>query len=149
MCTVSYVPLGSGNFILTSNRDENPDRITHQPGEETTIIETDTLPTGQAGIICPKDSKAGGSWIAMSANGKVACLLNGAFAKHKHAPPYRKSRGLVLMEYFSFKSASKFFENTNLEGIENFTLLMLEMGEFYELRWDGKEKYFKKIDTSS
>ena len=138
MCTVSYVPLGPGQFILTSNRDENPDRITHQPGEETTIVQSET-------IICPKDSKAGGSWIAMSTQGKVACLLNGAFKKHSQEPPYRKSRGLILMEYFSFSSAIEFHNKIDLKGIENFTLLMLEDDRVFELRWDGEEKFFKFI----
>ncbi len=136
MCTVSYVPLGSGNFILTSNRDENPERVTHEPGDETTIVEAGT-------IICPKDSKAGGSWIAMSTQGKVACLLNGAFIKHSHQPPYRKSRGLILMEYFSYETAIQFHNKIDLKNIENFTLIMLENGMVYELKWDGEEKFFQ------
>lgn len=145
MCTVSYVPLGLDQFILTSNRDENPDRITLQPGEEITIVQSETMPTGQADIICPKDSKAGGSWIAMSTNGKVACLLNGAFKKHVHEPSYRKSRGLILMEYFSFSNAIEFHNKIDLRGIENFTLIMLEEDSGYELRWNGEEKFFKFI----
>ena len=135
MCTVSYVPLGPGNFILTSNRDENPQRVTLEPGKSTTLVEAET-------IIAPKDTKAGGSWIAMSAHGKVACLLNGAFVKHQHEPPYRKSRGLVLLDYFSFSTAIEYHNKADLQGIENFTLLMLENGMLYELRWDGQEKFF-------
>jgi hypothetical protein len=141
MCTVSYVPLGSGQFILTSNRDEDPSRVTIEPGEETTIIESGS-------IICPKDSKAGGSWIGMSTKGKVACLLNGAFAKHKHNPPYRKSRGLILMEYFNSISAIDYHNKVDLNGIENFTLIMLENGMVYELRWDGEEKFFQLKDEN-
>ena len=141
MCTVSYVPLGSGHFILTSNRDENPERVTIEPGKETNIVQSDS-------IICPKDSKAGGSWIGMSTNGKVACLLNGAFIKHKHIPPYRKSRGLVLMDYFQANSAIEYHNKVDLNGIENFTLLMLENGMVYEFRWDGEEKFFQLKDES-
>jgi hypothetical protein len=139
MCTVSYVPLGPGNFILTSNRDENPERVTLEPGKQITITKSES-------IICPKDSKAGGSWIAMSDHGKVACLLNGAFIRHKHEPPYSRSRGLVLMEYFSFSSAVDFHNKVDLKGVENFTLLMLENGMVYELRWDGEEKFFQLKD---
>jgi hypothetical protein len=141
MCTVSYVPLGSGNFILTSNRDENPERITLEPGQQITISQTNT-------IICPKDSKAGGSWIAMSNNGKVACLLNGAFKKHHHKPPYSRSRGLVLMEYFQHPGAIPFHNKVDLQGVENFTLLMFENGMVYELRWDGEEKFFQLKDEN-
>lgn len=140
MCTVSYVPTGAGNYILTSNRDENPDRITHFPGEETTIVESST-------IVCPKDSKAGGTWIAMSGRGKVACLLNGAFVKHKHQPPYRKSRGLILLDYFNFPSATDFVSGVDLQEIENFTLVMAENGKLFELRWDGVQKYIKELDA--
>lgn len=139
MCTVSYVPLGTGNFILTSNRDENPARVTLEPDQATTLVEA-------AAIVCPKDSKAGGSWIAMSTNGKVACLLNGAFKKHHHNPPYEKSRGLILMEYFNYNTAIEFHNKVNLRGIENFTLLMFENGMVYELRWDGEEKFFQLKD---
>lgn len=138
MCTVTFVPLGADQFILTSNRDENPDRVTHQPGE-TTIVQSES-------IVCPKDSKAGGSWIAMSVDGRVACLLNGAFKKHEHRPPYEKSRGLILMDYFSYESAIQFHNKYNFTGIENFTLLMLENGNVFELRWDGEEKFFKFIN---
>jgi hypothetical protein len=141
MCTVSYVPLGSGNYILTSNRDEDPERVTLEPGKETTIVDT-----GE--IICPKDSKAGGSWIAMSTDGRVACLLNGAFKKHHHNPPYSRSRGLVVMEYFSSESAIQFHNKVNLQGVENFTLLMLENGMVYEFRWDGEEKFFQLKDET-
>ena len=31
MCTVTYLPLGNNNFILTSNRDELPTRRTIKP----------------------------------------------------------------------------------------------------------------------
>ncbi len=139
MCTVSYVPLGSGNFILTSNRDENPERVTLEPGNQITIHEKET-------IICPKDSKAGGSWIAMSGDGRVACLLNGAFKKHKHEPPYSRSRGLIVMEYFSYNSAITFHNKVDLKGVENFTLLMVENNMLYEMRWDGEERSFKIYD---
>lgn len=142
MCTVSYVPTGAANFILTSNRDENPERITHLPGEETTIVESNT-------IVCPKDSKAGGTWIAMSGTGKVACLLNGAFVKHKHQPPYRRSRGLILLDYFNFPSAAQFADKIDLDQIENFTLVMVENGKLFELRWDGENKYFKELNAST
>ncbi len=33
MCTVTYLPLGNNDFILTSNRDEQPSRETLEPKE--------------------------------------------------------------------------------------------------------------------
>jgi len=135
MCTVTFVPLGKNEFILTSNRDEDPNRVTLDPENLTTIKDNGF-------IVSPRDSKAGGSWIGMSEDGKVACLLNGAFVKHHHNPPYSRSRGLVLMEYFSSKSAMDFHNRVDLNGVENFTLLMLENNRVYEFRWDGEEKFF-------
>ena len=49
-------------------------------------------------IIFPKDAKAGGTWFAAADTGVIAVLLNGAFKKHIAQPPYRKSRGLILLE---------------------------------------------------
>ena len=33
MCTVTYLPIGDADFILTSNRDEQPSRKTIEPKE--------------------------------------------------------------------------------------------------------------------
>ena len=33
MCTVTYLPIGEADFILTSNRDEQPTRKTIEPKE--------------------------------------------------------------------------------------------------------------------
>lgn len=139
MCTVTYVPTGPGSYILTSNRDENPQRITEEPGNEVFINE-------QESIIFPRDTKAGGTWIAISKHGRTVCLLNGAFIKHHHNPPYRKSRGLILLEYFNYPDAPEFAKNIFLENIEPFTLVLSE-DRLYEFRWDGEERYFKELPT--
>ena len=74
MCTVSYIPLGQNkDFILTSNRDEKVFRPAIAPAIHK---------TGDIHICYPKDSKAGGSWIAMNNRGRICCLLNGAFEAH-------------------------------------------------------------------
>lgn len=142
MCTVTYVPISGNDFILTSNRDEDPGRITVQPGSETTITQSDE-------IVCPRDSKAGGTWVAMSKSGRVACLLNGAFIKHKHQPPYNRSRGLIVLEYFSYTNAERFMEQVNLDGVENFTLVLCDIASLFEFRWDGSNKHIKQLDKQS
>jgi len=137
MCTVTFVPTGPGSYILTSNRDENPLRITEEPGNEVYINE-------QHSIVFPRDAKAGGTWIAVSRHDRTVCLLNGAFIKHRHEPPYRKSRGLILLDYFSFPSATDFARNVDLENIEPFTMVMVE-DRLYELRWDGTDRHFREL----
>lgn len=137
MCTVTYLPQGQNKFILTSNRDENsarsPQNLTWQTVQGVELV-------------FPRDTTAGGTWIAASDDGRVVCLLNGAFEKHSHRPPYRRSRGLMVLDYFSFYDADSFVRNYVFEGMEPFTFIMVGNGELHELRWDEKEIHFKKLD---
>lgn len=138
MCTVTFVPREKGSYILTSNRDENPKRVTEVPGSEVSINEFHS-------IVFPKDSKAGGTWIAMSKNNRVVCLLNGAFQKHHHSPPYRKSRGLILLETFDYNNIEDFISHVYLDQIEPFTMILID-NNLHELRWDGTKKYINQLD---
>jgi uncharacterized protein with NRDE domain len=52
-------------------------------------------------LFFPKDTDAGGTWIVMKENGDAAVLLNGAFINHTAEPPYRLSRGIILLDIFS------------------------------------------------
>lgn len=127
MCTVTYIPLRSGGFVFTSNRDESPKR-----SPEGISVE---MRGGQT-ILFPKDTVAGGTWIAISDQHRLACVLNGAFVKHQHRPPYRLSRGIMLLKYFESDSVEDFCENFDLEGIEPFTLIVIEGNRLMALRWD-------------
>lgn len=141
MCTVTFIPTGPQSFILTSNRDENPQRTTGSPDANCTIIQEEC-------VVFPRDQRAGGTWIAISSQNRMACLLNGAFVKHQHRPPYRKSRGLIVLDFFSATGIRSFTENIDLDGIEPFTLVMIDKGELGELRWDGSRKHFRALDPS-
>lgn len=136
MCTVTFMPLGAGDFILTSNRDEHfsrsPQHISRTQRNEVELL-------------FPRDSGAGGSWIAISAKGWLACLLNGAFEKHQHRPPYRVSRGILLMDSFDYAEPYTFFYAYDLEGIEPFTLLLIREGGLWECRWDGALRHFRQL----
>lgn len=135
MCTVSYIPISKG-FILSSNRDESPARaINHLDKEKI---------NGQD-VIFPKDTK-GGSWLFLSERGQVICVLNGAFIKHSHTPPYKKSRGLIAKSYFTYSSPKDFFQNIDLSGIEPFTLIVVDAGRLYEFRWDESTKYIQRLN---
>jgi hypothetical protein len=91
---------------------------------------------------------AGGSWIAISSNGATACLLNGAFVRHTRKPPYRRSRGLVLVDAFAYESFGEFAADYDFNGIEPFTLLFLHKNEVNELRWDGTQTYYTLPDPA-
>lgn len=135
MCTVTYLPTISG-FILTHNRDEAPARSPNAISREK---------TGDDVLLFPRDTRAGGAWVVTSKSGKTACLLNGAFIKHHHNPPYRRSRGLVLLDFFQWEEPGHFFQAYDLEGIEPFTFLFFRRGEAVELRWDGTSRHVKQL----
>jgi len=139
MCTVTFIPFKETVFI-TSNRDESPGRRAnglfsfHAP--EKNIVHY------------PLDQESGGSWIGLSDSGKVACLLNGAFESYIPTPPYRQSRGQVVVDAIGEPDTNLFFENYNLDGIAPFTLLLFEKDKFDQLIWDGIEKHRSVLSTT-
>jgi hypothetical protein len=135
MGTVTYLPTPTG-FVLTHNRDEAPLR-----SPQTIHCEKN----GRDTLLFPRDTKAGGAWIATSQSGKTACLLNGAFIKHHHEPPYRRSRGLMLLDFFDWRAPGDFFDCYEFSGIEPFTFLFFNREAVCELRWDGVRKHLKNL----
>jgi len=137
MCTVTFIPNNNG-FTLTSSRDEASSRgAIDFPVEKQLEKEK---------IYFPQDPLAGGTWIATSELGKVVCLLNGGFEKHKHTPPYSFSRGKVVLDCFSFENFEFFGKEYNLKGVEPFTLVLVDNSQLFELIWDGEDKHFKELD---
>ena len=140
MCTLSFYPKPTerGGFVLTFSRDEAPSRSS-----------VEVIKDPKRGLIFPKDALHGGSWLALSAHtGRVTCLLNGAFALHKRQLPYRKSRGLVLLESFDYAHPIDFCELYDFDTIEPFTMLLLENKAFIEFRWDGTQRHIKQLSLS-
>jgi hypothetical protein len=136
MCTVTFLP-GQERILLTSNRDEQKMRgIAVFP--ERHIFSRGT-------IVFPKDSQAGGTWVAMHENGNAMVLLNGAFKRHIPVYPYRKSRGLIFLDIFDSATPVSAFDEINLDGIEPFTLVIWQTGGLWEARWDGAEKYLRQM----
>ncbi len=141
MCTVSFLPTGGNNFILTSNRDEKESRELANPPTN--------FSHNHLNMIYPQDPRAKGTWIATSENGFSLCLLNGGFVYHKSKPPYRKSRGIVLLDFFQFNNVNQFVINYDFKGIEPFTLIVVEYKnslKLYEIRWDGKQAHLSFKD---
>ncbi len=142
MCTVTYIPQPGGphggrNFVLTSNRDENAARSPQSLDYE--MIEGERL-------VFPRDTGAGGTWIAASDSNRVVCLLNGAFVKHKHQPPYKRSRGTMVLDFFRFATAADFFEQYDFEGMEPFTFVIVDDGQPWELRWDEQQTHVRRLN---
>ncbi|PQJ71772.1 NRDE family protein [Polaribacter butkevichii] len=139
MCTVSYLPLGNNDFILTSNRDETPLRNTISPKKY--------LENGVA-LTYPKDELAGGTWIGLSDKKRLVCLLNGGFKKHVRKNSYKMSRGIIVKNILSVDDAVSYINNFDFTEIEPFTLILVDWKhqlETYELVWDGELKHFNKL----
>jgi len=139
VCTVSFIP-SNGKFFITSNRDERLSRKT--------AISPGMVDYNGQKLFFPKDTDAGGSWIVMKENGDAAVLLNGAFINHTAEPPYRLSRGIILLDIISTNKPSVTFAKINLQDIEPFTLILLENKSLYEFRWDGSEKFYKQLNIN-
>ena len=138
MCTVSFIPAGDKVFI-THNRDEKSSR-------------TKAIPPGEYNIngytlLFPRDSAAGGSWIACTSTGAAAVLLNGGFTQHLQQPLYRKSRGLIFLEIVASGDLMAAYHTTNLNGIEPFTMILWEKSILFECRWDGQRKHIAAPDA--
>ena len=140
MCTVTFMPTKNNGFILTSNRDESALRSP----KNITKLEID----GQE-LIFPKDKGAGGSWITASSYNKLVCLLNGAFDRQERKPPYRQSRGIMVLDFFKYPDANLFFTSYLFEEIEAFTMIIYDNGQLWDFRWDGRQKYIKALNTQA
>lgn len=132
MCTVSYVPLSADSYIFSSNRDEAPSRSALELGKRN---------VRNSHIVFPKDEGANGSWIVLSSDKRLVCILNGAYIKHIRKTPYRLSRGIMAIEFFEFPNAQDFIENYNFIDIEPFTMIIIEDQALTELKWDGQKTY--------
>lgn len=131
MCTVTFVSYRD-TYILTSSRDEKNTR-----GK---ALSPAVWESSSGKLLFPADSNAGGSWFIAHENGNAAVLLNGADIPHLSNPPYLKSRGLVLMEIMQEKFPESYFREIMLEGIEPFTIVLVQQGELWHCQWNGRER---------
>lgn len=142
MCTLSYIPVDDEDFYFTTNRDESPNRIALSP-------QIYNL-TDSSRALFPKDKLAEGTWMFCHEEGFSLCLLNGAFKKHKHQPPYRKSRGVMVLEFIKYSSTQEFISIYEFIGMEPFTLLVLSYQserKLEEVRWDGEVIHYRKLNA--
>lgn len=144
MCTISYLPLAGSGFLLTQNRDESPLRPAAVfPAREE---------RQQRILLFPKDPQGGGSWIATDEQSRLVCLMNGARSQYPTNPPYRLSRGQVVLDAAASPSFSHFEKNYLLQNIEPFTLLFFEYSAeawtIKELRWDGRHRHARQLNAA-
>jgi len=142
MCTVTLLPISAENkgFILTSNRDEAAEREALPP---------DFYSENEIKMLYPKDKLAGGTWIGLSEQNRLICLLNGEFKPHVREISYRLSRGVVVKDLLAATSIDEAVENYDFNNIEPFTIVAVDWNSglrFLELVWDGKIKHFKDLD---
>ena len=139
MCTVSFV-VSNGQTIITSNRDEKVLRES--------ALEPKNYSINNKNLIFPKDTKAGGTWFAVSDEGTVVVLLNGASEKHQLKANYRKSRGLIVLDLIATYSPILEWESIDLDGIEPFTIVLFQDEKLYQLRWNEIQKEMLLLDAT-
>lgn len=116
MCIVSVVVNQGRQAIVTFNRDEDPSR----PFREPAFIED------AAGVFCPLDLLAGGTWIGKNKD-YIMFLQNGGTKRHKRQPPYGQSRGTLIMELLKGISTEHIFDCLHAIKTEPFTLCTLDL----------------------
>ncbi len=121
--------------MLTSNRDE---AVARQAA-----LAPQAYVHHNIEVVYPKDLQGGGTWLAMAQNGLTVCLLNGAFTKHERTPPYKHSRGLVVIDFFNHSTVGSFLSEYDFKDIEPFTLVVVDAVKtgIHEIRWDGQQTY--------
>lgn len=139
MCTVTLIYKGKNDFIITSNRDEAPNRVSETPD---IYVENSTT------FLYPKDKMAGGTWIGISDKNRMICLLNGGFKFHLRKTNYRHSRGIIVKDLLAANSLQTKVKSYNFENIEPFTIVGADWNselKFFELVWDGDKSYFTEL----
>jgi uncharacterized protein with NRDE domain len=138
MCTVSFYK-NETQTIITSNRDEHHSRAKALPPQ---VYQTSTYQ-----LIYCKDAQANGTWMVLRNDGVVIVLLNGAFERHQLNPPYRKSRGLVLLDIINEKDCLQKYREYDLTNIEPFTIIIYHNHLLHECIWNGNEKFIAEKST--
>ena len=138
MCTVTFIRVKEKVFI-TSNRDEKHWRASAAAPALYALKKSKAL--------FPKDADAGGTWFAILENGNTIVFLNGGWQKHIPNPPYRKSRGLILLDFADEEMPFNAFIKSNLENIEPFTAIIWQDNQLFECRWDGNKKFHLALDA--
>jgi Transport and Golgi organisation 2 len=137
MCTVTFVPV-RGKIFISSNRDEKQAR--------SQALVSSLYPMKTGNVLYPKDKDGRGTWFALNENGNVVVFLNGGKVNHISMPPYRTTRGLILLDLIDSETPFADFLSIDLSKIEPFTAIIWDDRRLFECYWDGFEKYQEKLD---
>ena len=143
MCTVTIFYKGNNDFVLTSNRDEAPNRRSIPPK---------VYNENATAMLFPKDELAGGTWIGISEKNRMICLLNGGFTKHKRKDSYQFSRGVIVKDLLASDTIEDAINNYNFKNVEPFTIVIADWNaklQFFELVWDGDTSHFNKLPSET
>lgn len=141
MCTVTYYR-NKHKIILTSSRDEQPSRSTLPP-----VVEK----INNQNVCFPKDTVAGGSWIAVSEKQTWACLLNGAESHGLITQSFPDSRGQIVLNFFRHDDSESFIESIQKLSVAPYTLLLFDKSKtnpLIQIQWNGTSIITKEIDDS-
>ena len=129
MCTLIWKPTQTG-ILVGSNRDEWPGRGNASLPDWNTVNGTN--------VFAPIDPAKGGSWFACIPQQRLCVILNGGFIKHTSSPPYKMSRGIILMNALTQPIEETL--TTDFTGIEPFTLVIRDFisTAAYTLVWTGE-----------
>lgn len=139
MCTLTLMPQPGGGLIITSNRDEAPNRDTLFP---------DVYEHNGSNLLFPKDTLAGGTWIGVSDKKRFISLMNGGFTAHERKEEYRMSRGIIVTDLLSSDNLLRTINAYDFSGIEPFTIIAADWSVtlmIYELVWDGNDRHLREI----
>lgn len=140
MCTAIFIP-GKDGVTIASLRDESPARAR---SSAPTLLQSQGT-----SFIMPVDPQGGGSWVGLNEHGVAVVLLNGAFERHHHAPPYRMSRGIIVSALLESYTPASAWNDMPMDNIEPYTLVVLERGALSRLTWDGTVKHSEPLNTTT
>lgn len=125
MCLIafSYQPNSEIPFTFISNRDESHDRPSI--GIHFWFDQPDT--------IGGKDLKAGGSWLALNKNGKIAAITNQPFTKKKPHNPI--SRGKLIQNFLNTDISASEYTDYLLSSSDQYDGYHLIYGTFSDLHF--------------
>lgn len=122
-------------LVIASNRDEFFERPTERLGWWTPSL-------GAPAVLSGRDLKSGGTWLGLTAQGRMALLTNvrDGRAQEADAP----SRGLIVSEWLAAReSTADFWTRTALSGHNGFNLIAADFsrGEcFWASNVDGQPR---------
>lgn len=139
MCTLTFCR-SNNKTIITSNRDENIHRLNAEPPRK--FVYGNTI------LYYPIDPISNGTWFCLKNNGNLLVLLNGSDIIHVPNPPYRKSRGLIILDIIQTDNYQETWAEMDLNEIEPFTLVAFYKEKLIQFSWNGEKKDEVTLDSN-